>query len=169
MRHSIILLLAICGVLGSNGACTGQTAPGERRPSPHLAITTHCTFEQRAQLEQALQSICRAAAQSDGRCHKVLAHYRLLASFRRQCQRGLTVRCIEPGCGQYLRKQFFYRTDDGTIEIGLGGMYGGAGCGGREHPMLGPAHTLAHEMAHAAGVVSDIDAEQVAYACRGQE
>jgi hypothetical protein len=130
--------------------------------------SAQCTSAQRGQLERAVKGICAAVAQSTGQCRKILTGYRAIESFERQCTRGLIVQCREAGCGEYLRRTFAYRSDNGTIVIGLAGFIGGPGCGGRDEPSEGPSHTLAHEMAHAAGLFHDVDAEKVAYACRGR-
>lgn len=165
---SRILLLAICS-LTSTSACAERPSTDDRR-SPREPITAlDCTPDQKSALERAFEGICKAVAQANGPCQRVLKEHGVLESFQRQCGRGLTVRCREPLCGQYIPKQMAFYTDDGTIEIGLGGLAGGKGCGGYENPMHGPAHTLTHEMAHAAHLVTDGLAERVAYACRGDQ
>ena len=126
-----------------------------------------CSATQTTQLEVAVKEVCAAVSHASGQCRKTLTTYGVVDSFERQCRRGLTVECREAGCGEYLRRTFAYRSDTGTIVIGLAGFIGGPGCGGRDNPSDGPAHTLAHEMAHAAGLFHDVDAEKVAYACRG--
>lgn len=162
---SRILLFAICSLV-STSACADRPSTDDRR-SPRESITAlDCTPDQKSALERAFEGICKAVAQANGPCQQVLEEHGVLESFQRQCGRGLTVRCREPLCGQYIPRQIAFYTDDGTIEIGLGGLAGGKGCGGYENPMDGPAHTLTHEMAHAAHLVNDGPAERVAYACR---
>lgn len=160
-----ILLFAISSLV-STSACAERPSTDDRR-SPRESITAlDCTPDQKRALERAFEGICKAVAQANGPCQQVLEEHGVLESFHRQCGRGLTVRCREPLCGQYIPRQIAFYTDDGTIEIGLGGLAGGKGCGGYENPMDGPAHTLTHEMAHAAHLVNDGPAERVAYACR---
>jgi hypothetical protein len=167
MRHPVKSLLAVCGAIAWIGACKTPPPSDETQTAPREPITSlECSLEQRAALEEAFDGICKAVARRDGPCQMVLREYDALQSFQRQCSRGLTVRCREALCGQYVPRRIAFYTDDGTIEIGLGGLAGGRGCGGYDNPMNGPAHTLTHEMAHAAHLVSDGLAEKVAYACR---
>jgi hypothetical protein len=162
MPYSIAGALAACTVLSVAG-CRTESPPVRRLP----ISATNCSFEQVAQLERSFEGICRSVHDVRGECRQALTRLDALDSFERQCRRGLTVRCAEPRCGQYFRRNLLVPSDDGTIQMGRGGIYGGRGCGGYERPTLGPAHTLTHEMAHAAGIVADSTAEQVAYACRG--
>ena len=162
-----IWLLAICSLVGSTSACADRPSTDERRIRREPIAALDCTPEQKRALEQAFEGVCKAVSRANGPCQNALEEHDALESFQRQCGRGLTVRCREPLCGQYIPKQVAFYTDDGTIEIGLGGLAGGKGCGGYENPMEGPAHTLTHEMAHAAHLVTDGLAERVAYACRG--
>lgn len=169
------LLLAVAALLAPDRIHESGAHPAAWADAPRFSLepidrqsvsTSDCTAAQRKQLEQALTGICRAVAQQNGACRKALAQQTLLTSFERQCARGVTVRCRKASCGQYLPKRVLYYGDDGTIEIGLAGFIGGPGCGGRENPMDGPAHTLAHEMAHAAGARVEDIAEKLAYDCR---
>jgi hypothetical protein len=163
------MLPAIWGALASTVGCAGQTSTDASRLPRQPITSIDCTPEQKGAVEEAFEGICKAVAEANGPCETVLRQHDVLESFQRQCGRGLTVRCRETLCGQYVPKRVAFYTDDGTIEIGSGGLAGGRGCGGYENPMDGPAHTLTHEMAHAAHLVTDGLAERVAYACRADQ
>jgi RHS repeat-associated protein len=140
--------------------------------------TTHCDNNQRSRIENAFGGICGSVAQPSGRCRQVLSQNNLLDGMQRQCREGIRVECTsEFTCGEY-RPPFFSR-GPGLIRLSNMAVDGAGRCGGDpDRHMDGPAQTLAHEMAHAAGVGVDMDrtypphernwrlAEDVAYACR---
>jgi hypothetical protein len=166
MRAALRAPLVVVLLLGGPEAAGPLTAGQAGRVRP-LGAGGACTAAQTTAIDAAKGAICRAGAEPDGRCRDTLRRYRAERSFDRQCARRLELRCGGPLCGKFAPTALL--SDQGVIELGDGAFIGGAGCGGRQKPTAGPAHTLAHEMAHAARVRGEGGAEEIAYACRGVE
>jgi hypothetical protein len=164
MRHVAAGLTAALLLLGCPGVADTSAARQAGRVRP-LGSGGPCSASQLAAIEQAKRGICAAVAEPSGACRATLRRLAAERSFDRQCARTLEFRCGGPLCGKFAPTALL--SDRGIIELGDGAFVGGAGCGGRDRPTAGPAHTLAHEMAHAARVRGEGGAEEIAYACRG--